>query len=212
MESKYMLNQYGSSTNNITDLLMDEEEILWKGKPKKKAFILNKVLNLFPVAFIWLIFDGFFIAMLILTGGIKTMFWFVIPFFAIHLIPVWIWLANALGASKRWKNTEYAVTDKRIILRNGLFGYHYQSINYVDIEKVNMQVGLIDRILKVGDIKIVLSGKSDSNRDAAIIDIEQPFDVYKKIQKIVIDIQTDIHYPNVLRPGENHGYQTKYKG
>lgn len=212
MESKYMYNQYGSSSNNIDDLLMDGEEVLWRGKPKKNAFILNKVFVMFPVALIWLLFDGGFIAILISTGEIGSMLWFIIPFFAIHLIPVWIWLANAISAGKRWRNTEYAVTDKRIILRNGLFGYDYQSINYVDIEKVNMQVGFIDRILKVGDIRIILSGKSDSNRKAAILDIEQPFDVYKRLQKIVLDIQTDIHYPNNLRPSENPGYQTKYKG
>jgi membrane protein YdbS with pleckstrin-like domain len=212
MESKYMYHQYGSSSNNIDDLLMDGEEVLWRGKPKKNAFILNKALVMFPVALIWLLFDGGFIVLLISTGEIRSMFWFIIPFFAIHLIPVWMWLANAISAGKRWRNTEYAVTDKRIILRNGLFGYDYQSINYIDIEKVNMHVGFIDRILKVGDIRIILSGKSDSNSKSAILDIEQPFDVYKRIQKIVLDIQTDIHYPNNLRPSENPGYQTKYKG
>lgn len=159
-------------------------------------------------------FDGSALAMLSFTGELKNMLWFIIPFFALHLAPVWIWLANTISANKRWKNTEYAVTDKRILLRNGLFGYDFQSITYVEIENVNIRVGLIDRLLKVGDIYIQLSGRGRSNSSqskAAILDIEQPFNVFKMLQKTVLDIQTDIHYPNDLRPSENNGYQTKYR-
>ena len=32
-----------------------------------------------------------------------------------------------------------------------------------------------------------------------------------KIQKIVMDIQTDTEYPNALRPSDNPGYNTSYK-
>lgn len=214
MQQKYMSSHYGSNTNSLNDLLMDGEQILWRGKPKKKAFIINKSLFMFPIALIWLLFDGSALAMLSFTGELKNMLWFIIPFFALHLAPVWIWLANTISANKRWKNTEYAVTDKRILLRNGLFGYDFQSITYVEIENVNIRVGLIDRLLKVGDIYIQLSGRGRSNSSqskAAILDIEQPFNVFKMLQKTVLDIQTDIHYPNDLRPSENNGYQTKYR-
>ena len=46
----------------------------------------------------------------------------------------------------------------------------------------------------------------------AFLDVDNSKEVYLKIQKIVMDIQTDIEYPNALRPEENPGYKTKYKG
>ena len=46
----------------------------------------------------------------------------------------------------------------------------------------------------------------------AFLDIENPQEIYSRLQKIVLDIQTDIEFPNALRPDENPGYNTKYKG
>ena len=42
-----------------------------------------------------------------------------------------------------------------------------------------------------------------------LLDIEKP---YTRLQKIVLDIQSDIEFPNAYRPSENPGYKTKYKG
>ena len=35
---------------------------------------------------------------------------------------------------------------------------------------------------------------------------------YQLIKKLQKDIYSDIMYPNDLRPQENHGYKTKYRG
>ena len=56
------------------------------------------------------------------------------------------------------------------------------------------------------------SNKNGMNINAAILDIENPMDIYPRIQKIVMDIQTDIEFPNAYRPTENPGYNTEYKG
>lgn len=45
-----------------------------------------------------------------------------------------------------------------------------------------------------------------------ILDVENPYEIYGKLQNIVLDIQTDIEFPNAYRPDENPGYNTKYKG
>lgn len=122
-------------------------------------------------------------------------------------------LANVLSASKRWRNTEYAITDKRVILRNGLIGYNYQSIDYVEIDKVDLRVGIIDRMLNVGDIYITVNGRRGrGNMETALLDIEDAFGIYKMLQKTVLDIKSDIYYSNNLRPKENSGYQTSYNG
>lgn len=71
---------------------------------------------------------------------------------------------------------------------------------------VDIRVGLVDRLFKVGDIYITAK-----NGKAVLWDIENPYKVFNMLQKVVNDIKTDIYYPNELRPKENSGYNTKYK-
>lgn len=196
--------------------LIEGENILWSSKPKKSAFIINKVLVMMPFALIWLLFDSMFIIPIVKSGQIKEMLFFIIPFFAFHLLPVWIWIANCLTASKKWKNTKYYVTDKRIIIQTGIIGANYETIYYKDIKNVNLRIGLIDIMLGVGDIYIdtgaIRSTKNGTRSvKSAILDIENPYEIYPKLQKIVLDIQTDVEFPNAYRPSENSGYNTKYK-
>jgi uncharacterized membrane protein YdbT with pleckstrin-like domain len=205
---------YSSDESSVQDLIMPGEQILWSGKPKKNAFIINRSVVMMPFALVWFCFDGFFISTLISSGEIHKMLFFIVPFFAIHLMPVWIWLWNVLSANKKWKNTEYAVTDKRILIRGGVIGYNYQNIYYTDINSVDLHVGVIDRMLGVGDILISQNGMQSTSKGTltpAILDIENPQQIFKQIQKTVIDIQTDIHYPNDLRPDSNHGYNSHYR-
>ena len=208
---KYYGNMY-SSTNSIEGQLMPDESVIWKGMPKKSAFILNSSVKMAPFALIWLCVDGFMISTFAFSGMMKQMAWFIIPFFALHLMPVWIWLYQMITAAGRWKNTEYAVTNKRIILRNGLVGYQYQSIYYTEISNVSLHVGAIDRMLGVGDVYILMNAYANTGKDAPVIlDVEEPGRVYSLLQQTVMDIQTDIHYPNALRPDTNPGYHTQYR-
>ena len=188
---------------NINSVLVEGENIIWSGQPKKSAFILNKTLTMLPIALVWLSFDSFFITSAFSSGD---MLWFLIPFFALHLMPVWIWLSNVLTANKRWKNTKYIVTDKRLIIISGFIGIDYQSIYYKDIKNVRLRVNIIDKLLGVGDIYFDLQNPGN----IAFLDVEDCYQIYPKIQKVILDIQTDIEYPNNLRPESNDGYNTRY--
>ncbi len=217
---------YGSSNvtyNDIEGQLMPDESIIWKGIPKRNAFIINSSLTMLPVALIWLMIDGSFIFSFIQTSEFvgtevfSGMTFFFIGFFALHLMPVWIWLYGVLTANGRWKNTQYAVTNKRIIIRNGLIGYQYNSFYYTDISNVTLKVGVIDRMLGVGDIMISLNHaigttkKGNPIHTTSILDVENPDHVMQIVQKTIMDMQTDIHYPNALRPEVNPGYHTEYR-
>ncbi len=197
--------------NCIEDILCDDEQILWRGKPKKAAFIIARILSMLPVVLIWLIFDGSFIGIMIGTGAFLEMppplIVFIVVFFLFHLCPVWIWLSGVLTANREHKNIEYAFTNTRIIIRSGLVGIDVNSIYYSEITGVNLKVGFIDRLLKVGDIYI-----SGAYKSQVLWDITDPYMITAKLQKIAHDIKTDISYPNALRPEENPGFRTKYKG
>lgn len=199
-----------------TNPLIDNETLIWSSKPKKTAYVINQVLMMMPIALLWLAFDSFLIITMIKIGEISKMLLFIIPFFALHLMPVWIWLGNVLSANKKWKNTKYYVTDKRIIIQNGFIAENYQTIYYNDIKNISLHIGIIDKLVNVGDIYFDFGYYLGNNREVSVkigfLDIENPTEIYTKLQKIIMDIQTDIEYPNALRPNENPGYNTKYNG
>ena len=190
-----------------------DEQILWRGKPKRSAFILARVFRMLPIALIWLAIDGFFIGFItygIIKGQVPTlMILFFVLFFALHLTPVWVWLGNIITASAQLKNIEYAFTNKRIIIRSGII-VDFKNVYYSDIQSVDLKVGLIDRILKVGDIYITTTGRLNSRID--LEDISDPYFITQRLQKIVLDIKADINFPNNLRPEGNDGFKTKYRG
>lgn len=204
--------------NDFSKILVEGETIIWSGKPHKKAYIFHKFLTLLPIAVIWGLFDFGFISSFIKTGQIQNMLWFIIPFFALHLMPVWMWLGSILTASKRWENAQYVVTDKRIIIQTGFIGMDYKTLYYKDIKNVVLKVGIIDKLFKVGNIYfdttgmgIYASNGENSQVNSQVFQcVENAYELYSKFQKIVMDIQTDIEYPNKLRPDTNPGYNTKY--
>lgn len=206
-ENYFKIDPSGRDLKNIEDVIGSDEQILWSGKPKKRAFLINAFTKMLPIALIWLLFDGAFIGLMIGTmdeipTSVKT---FMTVFFLFHLMPVWIWLSNVLTANRQHENLEYAFTNKRIIIKSGIIGIDFKNVYYSEIDSVNLRVGLVDRIEKVGDIYIKSIGGAN-----VLYDLENPYTLTEKLQKIVVDIKTDIQFPNNLRPAENDGYSTKY--
>ena len=205
------MDDYRSRIHN--PVLSAGEAVLWRGKPKKSAFIATKSLTMLPIAVIWLILDMNFISTAFMDG---EMLFFIIPFFALHLMPVWIWLGNVISAGRRWKNTDYFVTNRRIIIRGGFFAVNEVSLFYKDIRNAQMRIGLLDKLFHTGDIVFddgtwVQVDRNNRQQAHRLEDLEEPQQVYNRIQKIILDIQTDIEYPNAYRPAENPGYNPEYR-
>lgn len=196
----------------VEDLLLSGEEILWQGKPNRRAYIMSSIFKMLPIALIWLIFDGLFIGIMIWQDIFSSLPVFVTViiclFFVLHLTPVWVYLSNIITASRRHRNTSYLFTNARIIIVDGFIGLDVQNIYYTEITDVNLTVGIIDKMFKVGDISLHL--KSGGVR--VVYDVSDPYALVSKLQKIVNDIKADVYFPNELRPQENNGYQTKYSG
>ena len=201
-------NQDKPNTYAIDTLIGKDEEILLRTKPNKNAFIVSQILHMLPFALLWIFFDGFMIYMMVVNdifSHIPTFeIIFIVIFFLLHLMPFWFWLANTLTAWAQYKNIEYVLTSKRIIIKSGII-VDIKNIYYTEVESVNVKVGIVDNMFKVGDIYIKCKQST-----AFIMDIKQPYVVLNKIQEIVNDIKTDMIYPNALRPQTNEGYNTKY--
>lgn len=209
IDEKYFVDS-DIQNNDIDDVLMKDEKVLWRGKPNPKSYVWAAVVKMLPIAILWLGVDGFFIffiSRLMIRGQMPLGFLgFIIPFFLLHLTPVWIWLFNVLKARREVKNLEYAVTDRRVIIRSGIIGIDFKFVNYTEIDSVNIKVGLIDKIFKVGDIYI-----NSSVNSAVLWDVPNPYKIGRALQKVTTDIKSDMNYPNALRPDSNPGYKTGYE-
>lgn len=210
ISEKYFINDDKNyAKKGIEEILTEDEKILWKGKPRLLSFILSAFFKGFIFVLIWLVFDATFIGLLFtFVQDIPTpLIVFIVIFFILHLIPVWIWIYGLISATKRQKLEEYAFTDKRIIIKKGFIGSKIDSIYYTSLDSVNLKVGIIEKMCKVGDIYLVSEGKN-----VVLEDIRDPYFISQRLQKIAMDIKSDIIYPNALRPNENNGYKTKYNG
>ena len=208
LDKDYFQIEEGMKQNEIKDILSDDEEVLVNLKPNRKVYLLESIFKGLPIVLIWLAADTFAITMIASNG---TMYepWliaFFIFFFALHLIPVWIYIYSIIKVIVSYKNLEYVFTDKRIIVRSGLIGIDFKYVYYYEINSVTVNVGLFDRMFKVGDIII-----KSNNQVVKVNDISYPYKYSNKIQEIVRDLKADMAFPNDLRPNENHGYNTKYK-
>jgi len=208
--------------NELTLLVGKGEKILYAGKPDKKCFIFESIFNpLLPFAIVWGLFDMFFIGAAFSSDKADEAAFFIIPFMALHMMPVWLYLGGALLSFRRYRNTAYIVTDKGIYASGGIFGRTYKSKPFAELSHVDLHRGIFDQWFGVGDIittsaqanPATLNGRRTSTNAGISIDsIANYAEVYKLVKQLQEDIYTDVMYPNDLRPSENHGYKSKYMG
>ena len=202
------------------------EEILWRGKPCKKCFVLESVINPFMFfALVWGLIDLTLMAGILIVGSgnmppkSPPQFLF-IPFMALHMMPVWIYLGSVIMTFKRYRNTEYIVTDKGVYVSGGAFHYTTQMKPFAEISQVQLHRGIFDQKLGVGDV-ILDSVSMQSvqfggcratggiNTGISIVDIPDYEEVFRLVKEVQEAVYTDVMYPNELRPTTNRGYKTK---
>ena len=196
--------------NELKSMIGMDETILYEGKPDKKCFIFESILNpLLPVAIIWAVLDMSFMGFAV--GGMQRI---MIPFMLIHMMPVWIYLGGVIFSFRRYKNTYYVVTDHAVYVSSGIFTMNLQEKTFAELSRVNLHRGIFDQMFNVGDIQITTNQFTKKNVPAVITisSITNYTEVYQMVKKLQKDIYSDIMYPNDLRPNENHGYKTKYGG
>lgn len=194
----------------LKSMVGSEETILYEGKPDKKCFIFESIFNpLMPFAIIWAVFDMSFFRMSM--GGMSFV---IIPFLLLHMMPVWIYLAGVIFSVRKYKNTYYIVTDHAVYVSGGIFTMNLETKTFAELSRVNLHRGIFDQMFHVGDVQITTNQYTSKGVPTvmginSIAEYSKVFQLVKKLQK---DIYSDIMYPNDLRPEENHGYKTKYRG
>ena len=160
------------------------EHILWRGKPKKSAYIADKALSLMPIAIFWAIFDFQFLRH---AGGNGIL----LIFLLVHLFPVWLWIGSALTSVIQWRNEDYFLTNKRLIIRRGVFKPERQSVFLRDVHTVRLHCGLLDRLFGSGDIYINYAvhrhGKHRSTSGYFLLNLADPQTVQERIELLAMD-------------------------
>lgn len=187
----------------IDEVLSSDEKIYWRGKPNKKSYILSNLTRWVLFGTLWLTADLFFISILITSGAAmgaaETVF--LVIFFAFHMTPVWFMIARILMVVKEADNLEYAVTNKRVLVRSGVIGIDFKSMYFSDISNVSVKVGFVDRMFQVGDVYV-----NNDIESIFLFDISDPYRSMANIQKLVMDVKADVRFPNAYRPKKSVPY------
>ena len=204
---------------NLRDQISRGEAVLWNGKKSVKVSVLEAIFNpMLPFALIWLAFDAGFIGLSAFGGGFgDSMAFILVPFFLLHLMPVWLYIGGVITSAMKAKNTEYLITDRAIYIQTGVFKTVTEMKPFADLSHVTVSQGIFDKMCGTGDVITVCShvsttsegGHSHGMNIDNIKDYESVFRLVKEYQEA---IYTDTMYPNDLRPRENHGYNTTYVG
>ena len=182
---------------NINNILESNEKVVWKGIVNRRVLVIFLIISL-VVTFI---IGGILFAQQTINytsnGQLKQISSSIIGI-AIILIGLLISLLSFF--SDIVKN--YAITQKRVIIKSGLIGTDFKSIYFDQIKNVIVDVGLIGKIFSVGSVKIDIGktetystggghtrgGYSQSQvRTRTMYDvlkhIDNPYEVYKYLQK-----------------------------
>jgi len=182
-------------SHHIDNILETSEQKKWEGKINRKVMITGLIIGLIIVigasAFLFSKnninytsngqpkqINGFLIGLGILTIGLFFLLW---NFFSNFVV-------------------EYAITNKRVIIKSGLIGTDYKSIYFEQMNGIVVDVGLIGKIFGTGNLKID-TGKTQTYSGGGgsaggmkyqnintrtmydiLKDISNPYDVYGLLQ------------------------------
>jgi uncharacterized membrane protein YdbT with pleckstrin-like domain len=138
------------------DLLVDDEQVVVHRHPHWKMLVL-------PV-----------LALLLVVGVAS----FLAALVSAQAGAAWAWLGLAAAGLAlvgrftlypvvRWRTTHFVVTDRRVLVREGVFTRHGMDIPSKRINSVQFRQGLLDRILGSGTLVI----ESDSDESLEFDDV-----------------------------------------
>lgn len=165
----------------LRDRLSPDEQVYWSGKKAVGVSVLEAIFNpLLIFAFIWGMLDFGFIGQLVNEGGMLVdgqIAAFIIMFFAVHLMPVWIYLIGVIKSVVKSVNTEYIITRNNIYIRKGNGEKNTIMVPLAYIEFIGVDRGIFDKICGTGDI----TWKGEKGRIDNISDYDNVCAMIKKL-------------------------------
>jgi uncharacterized membrane protein YdbT with pleckstrin-like domain len=99
--------------------------------------------------------------------GLATYLWFVLPNDAartplrwvIAVVAALLLIRFSLWPFLRWQTTRYVLTNRRVVLRDGVFSRHGRDIPLTRVNDVSFQHNLFERMLRCGTLTIESAGE-----------------------------------------------------
>lgn len=167
----------------ISSLLDKDETVIWNGKPNKKGLVLDGVFKMLPIVIVWLALDIAFITVMFAEGVFNenpSLSYIALPFFIIHIAPLWIWMSNILKSTSAYNGFEYVLTQKRIIIKTEVFGIDVRSVLLSEVTEFKIVKDTVDKLLNTGDL--IIKGEFT---DVALLNIKNVEEVIEDFKKVL---------------------------
>lgn len=174
----------------FNDIIESDEKIVQGFKPVKSKVFLSNFLC-------WFVFLGLF------TIAVMLMLWLdssvemsekiigtsIVGGIFLILFSIVLWFTILY-----YKNTYYVYTNKRIIIRTGIFGVDFHSLDICNIGASGVTVSLLDKILRknTGSIKFGSNSSPINGQNASdygFLHVENPYQIHKEIKEYIKTIQ-----------------------
>ena len=164
-------------------ILNNKEKIAWEGKPNSKNyFALIAIFGILSLIGISVAIFGFFFSQSEFS---------VVSIYA--LILGFVFLVITFLRILQYRLLAYAVTNNRVVIQSGIIGADYKSIDFDKIQEINVDVDLIGKIFKTGNIQFKTAGvnvvqtrygQNVVNSTNSIAYVENPYELVKKIREL----------------------------
>ncbi len=161
-----------------------DERVLWQGKPLKMPFILPGLATI-PFGLIFMVFSVFWMFGASQAGG---------PFWLFGLVFFFAALVLCFGGTARqvlaYRNTEYVITNRRVIARTGAIGVDTRFVSLDKIQEIYVQVGFADKLFGTGTLNVNTAGfvvldRGRSFSRPSLVALKDPYDVQKLLQEAI---------------------------
>lgn len=175
--------------NNFKDILTKEEKIISVYKPHKGRFFAESLLT-FVIG--WLFIFGMYLLFYFANGSADDPVspkGLMIALFVLLGVLVLTFALTFIGTKVCYDKRFYAYTNKRIIVRTGLIGVDYKSLDIAQIGAINVRVDLLDKVFKsvTGTIRFgSMASPINSQQGStpfAFRFVEKPYEIYCVIKE-----------------------------
>jgi membrane protein YdbS with pleckstrin-like domain len=171
-------------SEDLQGVLTDGEDVRWHGVPDRRALIVGFLVGAIPS----LLFFGpmvFIPTMLVVTlvgvglqGGIAYL---LLGFLVAALVTLLVVFGGSYLIAKRtYDFAEYAITDERLVAFGGIVGRDYSTVDWANVEDVEVDVGFVDDRYGTGTVSAVTAGSGG----VSFSGVADPYDVLDTIESV----------------------------
>ena len=198
------------SNNNFKNEVnqMSSERVLYESRPNMILYSDNFIFKIIVLFFLVFMFSPILALVYRIQGTLQSNYQvsFVnMTYIAegILFLCIFIIIVKLILDYLDWNNTLYTLTDKRIIIKRGLFNKEKISMPYTKVQDIDVSQSIMERLLSAGDI--VIYGGRD-NAETILDEVSNPRDVEEIILNQVNNLNYSYNQNQYINAYNNAGY------